>query len=80
VSISKYIHIFAYPGNFYYTLGNISPDKRATLNAIQLVAIVTSKHLKQYGIDTILDVIMNDIRQLEQVSIYFGIKKNGLNK
>ena len=56
-------------GNIYYLLGNISPERRSSLNAIQLVAIVTSKHLKQYGIDPILKVIMNDIKQLEQVSV-----------
>ena len=54
-------------GNIYYLLGNISPERRSSLNAIQLVAIVTSKHLKQR--DPILKVIMNDVKQLEQVSV-----------
>ncbi|CAB4027826.1 Hypothetical predicted protein, partial [Paramuricea clavata] len=52
--------------NIYYTLGNISPERRSSLNAIQLVAIINSKHLKQYGIDSILEVIMDDVSQLEQ--------------
>ncbi|XP_028418396.1 uncharacterized protein LOC114543726 [Dendronephthya gigantea] len=53
-------------GNFYYTLGNISPDKRSSLGAIMLVAIVNSKHLKEYGVASILNTIMEDIRLLEE--------------
>ncbi len=59
-----YLHI---SGNFYYTLGNISPEKRSSLSAIQLIAIVNSQHLKKYGVESILEVIMKDIRQLEEV-------------
>jgi hypothetical protein len=66
------IHTFL--GNIYYTLGNISPEKRSSLNAIQLVAIINSKHLKQYGIDSILEVIMDDISQLEQVPIFCNLQ------
>jgi hypothetical protein len=54
-------------GNFYYTLGNISPEKRSSLGAIQLIAIVNSQHLKKYGVECILEMIMKDIRQLEEV-------------
>ena len=54
-------------GNFYYTIGNISPEKRSHYSAIQLFAIVNSKHLKQYSMDPVLEALMNDIRLLEQV-------------
>jgi hypothetical protein len=60
-------------GNIYYTLGNISPEI-SSLNAIQLVATINSKHLKQYGIDSILEVIMDDISQLEQVPIFCNLQ------
>lgn len=55
------------PGAFYYALGNIRPENRSHMNAIQLLALVNSKHLKTYGVDTILSAFMNDLQLLEQV-------------
>ncbi|EDO28047.1 predicted protein [Nematostella vectensis] len=52
---------------FYYTLGNIKPENRSHLNAIQLLAIVTTKLLKKYGIDPTLQVIIRDLSYLEQI-------------
>ena len=54
-------------GNFYYTIGNISPEKRSHSSAIKQFAIVNSKHLKQYCMDPVLESLMDDIRLLEQV-------------
>ncbi len=49
---------------FYYTLGNIRPEYRSHLNSIQLLRLISSKHL--YGVDAILEVLMKDLLQLEQ--------------
>ena len=53
---------------FYYTLGNIKPDYRSTLENIQLVAVTKSSVLQEYGSDHILKPIMDDIKKLEEVS------------
>lgn len=54
-------------GAVYYTLGNIKPEHRSQLHAIQLVALVTVPLLKKYGIDAILEHFMDDIKELEKV-------------
>ena len=68
-----------YIAAFYYTLGNIRPEYRSHLNSIQLLGLVSSKHLKTYGVDAIPEVLMKDLHQLEQVkckdlrSIWYAI-------
>ena len=52
---------------FYYTLGNISPKYRSSLQSIQLFAVLKSSHLQQYGCDKVLEPLMNDIKALEKV-------------
>lgn len=54
---------------FYYTLGNIRPEYRSHINSIQLLGLVTSNHLKTYGVDAVLDVFMKDLHKLEQVNL-----------
>ena len=56
-------------GVFYYSLGNINPALRSTLQSIQLIAIVKSSYINLYGIDKILEAFMEDISHLEQVNI-----------
>ena len=58
---------------FYYMLGNISPKYRSTLRCIQLLAIVKSSILQQYGPDKILEPFMDDIKSLEHVRNYYVI-------
>lgn len=48
-------------------LGNISPKYRSTHPCIQLLAVVKSSVLQQYGADKILEPFMDDIKSLEQV-------------
>lgn len=55
-------------GLFYYMLGNIAPQYRSVMKAVQLVAILKHSVLKSYGIDKVLLPFMDDIRALEQVS------------
>lgn len=57
-------------GGFYYTLGNIRPENRSHKNAVQLLGLVTSKHLKKYGVDALLEAFMQDLAQLEQVRVF----------
>ena len=51
----------------YYTLGNIKPQNRSHLNAIQLLGLMTTKHMKTYGIQPLLNAFMDDLEKLEQV-------------
>ena len=53
-------------GCFYFTHGNIHPKFRSTLKSIQLLAISKSKHIKEYGIDKVLNVVIDDIILLEK--------------
>lgn len=62
------MHIYIIAAMFYYTIGNIPPQHRSTLAAIQLVTVVKHVHLMQYGIDTILEPFINAVIQLEKVS------------
>ena len=53
---------------FYYTLGNLKPYLRSSLDSIQLVAVLPSPILEKYGIDTVLEPFMSDLKKLESVS------------
>lgn len=53
---------------FYYIIGNIPPQHRSSLAAIQLVTVVKYVHLMQYGIDTILEPFITAVSQLEKVN------------
>ena len=45
---------------FYFNLGNI-PKHRSKLSSIQLLCIVKSNHVTQYGIDAILKPIVAEL-------------------
>jgi hypothetical protein len=57
-------------GFFYYTLGNIQPRYRSQLKAIQLLAIVKRSVMNKYGVNAILEPIMNEIAVLENDNGY----------
>ena len=59
-----YVYILAL---FYYTLANLEPKYRATLKAIQLIAVVTYPLLKQYGFSSILQLFIEDMNKLRRV-------------
>ena len=67
---------------FYYTLGNIPPQHRSTLLAIQLLTIVKSQFLTKYGIDKILEPTIQAVAKLEEVRLHiyiahqYNMKKN----
>ena len=54
---------------FYFLLGNIEPKCRASLDVINL-SILCHNHLsKAYGLSTIIDPLLKDIRKLETEGI-----------
>ena len=55
-------------GLFYYTIGNLSPHLRSQLISIQLLAVVKTTNISKYGIDTILEPFMEELRILEEVN------------
>lgn len=73
--------IVCFLGMFYFTIGNIHPKHRSRLTSIYLLAICKATIIKEYGIGTILNQIVNDVCILEQVSklimnVLIGVKTN----
>ena len=58
---------------FYYTLANISPQHRSSLDMIQLVTLVKSTDVTAYGIDKILEPFMEAVANLERVCILYHL-------
>lgn len=50
---------------FYFTLGNFRHEVRSKLDAIFLLAVVKTSHLKKYGFDEVLKPFLNDLKKLE---------------
>ena len=60
------MHITMYIGAFYI-LGNLKPSLRSKLNNIQLLPLAKYSSVSEYGIDQILEPIVEDIKKLESV-------------
>ncbi len=61
-------HFFhVYIGAFYFTIGNLHPKYRQRISNIHLLALVKSLYIKEFGMNTILDLILKDIKKLEKV-------------
>ena len=54
---------------FYYTITNIDPKLRSRLHTIMLLAVVESQYITKYGIDTILEPFIEEMKALESVSV-----------
>ena len=52
-------------GLFYYNLGNLHPKYRSNLDSVQLLAVVRVPDIVRYGIDAILQPIIEDVKALE---------------
>jgi hypothetical protein len=50
---------------FYWTLANIHPECRSSLNTVNLLCVVKSIHLRKYGMNKILENFVRDIKTLE---------------
>ena len=61
---------------YYYTIGNIHPMYRSTLEAIQLLCLVEAPLLEVYGHDKILEPAIKDIKQLEKVTLFYCVYQN----
>lgn len=55
---------------FYYRLTNIDPMYRSMLPATRLIGCTETKYLKQYGIDQVLQRIMEDLTKLREVTLF----------
>ncbi len=49
----------------YYVLGNLEPKHRSKLDMIQLVCLAKNIHVKEFGILSLLQPILDDIKNLE---------------
>ncbi|XP_066588077.1 uncharacterized protein [Prorops nasuta] len=59
---------------FYWTLANIKPEVRSSLNIIQLYAIVKTDYLKKAnGLEKILESFISDIIQLQTAGIDINV-------
>lgn len=58
-----------YIGAFYYLLGNLRPQQ-SKINNIQLLLLAKYVHVAEFGIDRIMEPIIEDIKKLEHVSYY----------
>ena len=58
-------------GAFYFSLGNISPKYRSRVASIQLLGLVKSTYISEYGMDAVLKPIVEDIKKLVCLYINF---------
>jgi len=61
--IKLYVNMM-YVGAVYYMLGNIHPRLRSSIHGIQLLLLAKYTTLEKYGIDTILDPLVEDLQKL----------------
>ena len=54
-------------GVFYWMILNIHPAYRSTLHSKQLLAVVKSTILKKYKVDSVLKLVVDDLKALAQM-------------
>ncbi len=54
---------------FYYTLGNLPPHLRSTQRSIQLLACASSRNIKQYGFEKVLEPFIKEINHLNKACV-----------
>jgi len=57
------VHIL-HSGLFYYNIRNVRPRHRSKLSSIRLLAITYRSHIKKYGMNAILQPIVDDVKKL----------------
>ena len=65
---------------FYYLLANLSPQYRSSLQNIQLITLARTQDVTRYGVDKILEPFMEDIKQLEKVSLITFINPRHMHR
>ena len=53
---------------FYHTLGNLHPKLHSSLKTIQLIAVVKSRNLAEYGFEKVLKTFIINPNKLADVS------------
>ena len=67
-------------GAFYYMLGNVHPQKRSKISSIQLLLLVKYTAVAEFGMDRMLEPIVNDLQKLESVSdFYYAIGSSSMH-
>jgi hypothetical protein len=64
------ITLCMYAGLFYYMLGNIDPKYRSRTESIQLLTIVRTTLINKYGINKILEPLIEKLNLLERVRMH----------
>ena len=59
---------FACIGVVYYTLGNLHPKYQPALKGIHLLSCTYYSIIQWYGIDSVLEPIVADVKCLEEVN------------
>ncbi|KYM97806.1 hypothetical protein ALC62_11501, partial [Cyphomyrmex costatus] len=59
-------------GGFYFSICNLPPHFNSNLNNIHLLALYYNKDTKNFGINTILEIIVKDVKILETEGFYIG--------
>lgn len=54
-------------GLLYYTLGNLDPKLRSSLKSIHLLSIAKYEHIVKYGIEELIEPVVEDVLKLEKV-------------
>ena len=68
IRYTRHVHALQYcwhSGLFYYTLGNLDPKLRSTLDSIFLLAIAKVTAIQAHGIDVILEPFVEAVQKLE---------------
>lgn len=68
--------VLEFIGLFYFTLGNVRPQFRSKMKMINLVAACKQNYIKKYGMDSILNPFIEDLKKL--VSIILRFMHDGL--
>ncbi len=62
----------------YFLLGNLEPKFRSKVSLIQLAALARSMHVKKYGMLTLLDPVVHDLKVLETDGIQVNFENRTL--
>lgn len=55
---------------FYWTLGNLTPEKRSSLASINLLLLAKAKDIKEFSLDLVLAPFLKDLKCLENNGLY----------
>ena len=69
----EFIALYIPIGTLYYTLGNLDPKLRSILKSIHLLGIAHHSLIKRYGIEIILNPVIEAVKKLEKASTYMHL-------